>query len=197
METEVAILFSGGLESTALINHYKKLNYKIYLLYVKFGYTWEDAEFANANKIANFYNLQIDSIDYSNLISVKQLGHVNTINQNIIPLRNLSLIVLSTLKIYSHNINILSFGLQGNSNYPDTSLEYIRKTEELIRQGLQNDKFKIALPFYGMSKDEIYGNNRELPIQLVFSCTNPIGYSRCHKCYKCKILDSLKKKYLV
>lgn len=188
---KVAILFSGGLESTALIKYFKeKQDFEISLIYISFGYFWEKAEFCHAKKIAEFFNLSLDFINLTNSFKTKQLGLVDTLEKNIIPLRNLSLFTFSSFYMTQKNINTLAIGLQEDLNYPDANKEYINTTEELIRRGLQNQNFNILTPFYKISKDEII-SKFDLPLNLIFSCTNPIGLNRCHKCFKCKKLDLL------
>jgi 7-cyano-7-deazaguanine synthase len=188
---KIALLFSGGLESTCLVNYYSKRNFKIHLLYIKFGYNWEVIEFQYAKKIARYYNLSIDILDFSSALDVKQLGKVKNLKDNIIPLRNLSLLVLAAMHISTLDINKLSFGLQGNSEYPDTSKEYIHSVEKLINQGLSKNNFIIEMPFYNKVKKDIFLENKEIPLDMVFSCTNPKEYKRCHTCYKCQALDNL------
>lgn len=188
---KVTILFSGGLESTALIKYFKeKENFEISLIYISFGYFWEKAEFNHAKKIAEYFNLSLDFINLTNSFETKQLGLVDTLEKNIIPLRNLSLFTFSSFYMAQRDINTLAIGLQEDLNYPDTNKEYINTTEELIRKGLQNQNFNNLTPFYKISKDEII-SKFDLPLNLIFSCTNPIGLHRCHKCFKCKKLDLL------
>jgi 7-cyano-7-deazaguanine synthase len=192
-QNKIGILFSGGLESTSLINHYKKLNFKIYPVYLKFGYIWEETELLYAKKISDFYNLNLEVLDYSKIINVSQLGKVTSAKQNIIPLRNLSLFTFSSIYFFNINVCKIAIGLQGSDEYPDTSIKYIQDCEKLISQGLQK-KFTIETPFYGMDKQTILNNNDSIPHHMIFSCTNPINNKRCHQCYKCKILDNLIRK---
>ncbi len=187
---KIGILFSGGLESTSLILYYKQKNYDISLLYIKSGYIWEEVEVKSAKKIAEFYDLELDILDCSKPLEVNQLGKVKTVKQNIIPLRNLTLLTFASLHFYKKNILSIAFGLQEDNSYPDTSLEYIRNTQDLIRDGLQEPNFCINTPFYKLSKKDVIKKFNP-PLELIFSCTNPINDKRCHKCFKCKKLDSL------
>lgn len=191
-KNKIGILFSGGLESTCLLNHYKKLNYDIYPLYIKYGYHWENTELLYANKIINYYNLDLYILDYSNILKVSQLGNVTNSNENTIPLRNLSLFTFSSMYFFNKNISQIAIGLQGSKDYPDTSLEYIKNSELLIQKGLGTN-FSILLPFYGLSKEDIYKLNKDIPTKLIFSCTNPINNQMCRKCYKCLLLNNLLK----
>lgn len=192
-QNKIGILLSGGLESTSLINHYKKQNFVIYPIYIKFGYLWEETELFYAKRIAEFYKLTLEILDYSRILNVSQLGKVNRVEKNIIPLRNLSLFTFAAIYFFNKNIYQIAIGLQGSNEYPDTSLNYIKDCEKLISQGLQI-KFIIQTPFYGMDKQTILQKNPDIPLDSIFSCTNPINNKRCHQCYKCEILDNLLQK---
>ena len=78
---KIAILFSGGLESTALIEYYRQKNYAITLLYISFGYIWEEAEYHHAQKIASYFDLEVNFIDYSKILEVDQLGEVDSLEK--------------------------------------------------------------------------------------------------------------------
>ncbi|MFW0693933.1 7-cyano-7-deazaguanine synthase [Aliarcobacter butzleri] len=188
-KNKVGILFSGGTESTALIKYYKNKNYSISLLYIFMGYEWEKIEFEHAKNVANFFDLTVKSLDFSNHFNSKSLGKVTNVQENIIILRNLSLLTFSSLYFINNNILKLSFGLQEDFDYPDSNISYIKKVEELIQIGSMKKNFKIEIPFYNTLKKDIL-KNYNLPLNLIFSCTNPINNNRCNKCFKCKELTN-------
>lgn len=188
-KNRIGILFSGGTESTALIKYYKDKNYDISLLYIFMGYEWEKTEFKHAELVANFFNLSVDSLDFSNHFNSKSLGKVTNVQENIIILRNLTLLTLSSLYFINKNIFNLSFGLQEDFDYPDSNIEYIKKVEDLIKIGSMQKNFKIEIPFYNTLKEDIL-RNYDLPLNLIFSCANPINNERCNKCFKCNELNN-------
>lgn len=188
-KNRIGILFSGGTESTALIKYYKDKNYDISLLYIFMGYEWEKTEFKHAELVANFFNLSVDSLDFSNHFNSKSLGKVTNVQENIIILRNLTLLTLSSLYFINKNIFNLSFGLQEDFDYPDSNIGYIKKVEDLIKIGSMQKNFKIEIPFYNTLKEDIL-RNYDLPLNLIFSCANPINNERCNKCFKCNELNN-------
>lgn len=186
----IGILFSGGLESTCLVSHYKSLEYDISLVYIKYGYIWENIEIRYAKRIAKYYKVKLYELDYSRIFNTTQLGLVKNKKQNIIPLRNLSLLVSSALFFFNIGILKLAIGIQKDLNYPDTDEEYLYSIEKLISKGL-NITFKIETPFYNDNKKTLIEKYTDIPLKLIFSCTNPINNKRCHSCYKCNLLDNL------
>jgi 7-cyano-7-deazaguanine synthase len=188
----IAILFSGGLESTAMLLYYVNKGFSVELLYIKFGFSWETSELINIkNTIEKHIKLHV--IDVSKEFNYKQAQLIDTQRKNIIPNRNL--LMLSTASTYLYNINIfkIAIGLQGNSEYPDTSKKYITTLEKLIKIGLEEDSFEIQMPFYGYTKDEIFAQYKDsIDLDKVFSCTSPIENRPCKLCYKCMQLNKLK-----
>jgi 7-cyano-7-deazaguanine synthase len=186
---KVLILFSGGLESTSLIEYFKELGYETDLLYVQSGYIWENTELAHAKKIANYYDLPLNIVSCK--FGVKQLGFVKEKKDNIIPLRNLTLTTIATNYAISKEIYMIAMGLFGDKDYPDTSRDYLNKIEKLIAAGSCKN-FKILTPFYGKTKNIIYDTYKDkIPIKFVFSCANPHNGKRCNKCYKCKSYNKI------
>ncbi len=186
---KVVILFSGGLESTSLIEYFKEKNYQIKLLHIEVGYIWEKAELKNAQKTARHYNLELKSINCP--FGVKQLGFVKDKKSNIIKLRNLTLLSIGANYALANGITNIAIGLFGDKNYPDTSLQYLKTIEKLIIVGSM-ENFKILTPFYGKTKKEIYATYKDkIPLDYVFSCANPQSGQRCGKCYKCQAFNQL------
>jgi 7-cyano-7-deazaguanine synthase len=185
---KIGILFSGGLESSSLIKFFD--GYDVELLYIKYGFIWETAELEHAEKIADFFNKKLTVLD-RRIMTLRQLGFVQDVKDNKILMRNLTLLVDGAFYFVNSDIYSVAIGLFGDKRYPDTSLEYIAKIESLISLGIEK-KFNILMPFYGLNKKIVFEKYKNyLPLDLVFSCTNPINGKRCHKCYKCKQLDKL------
>ena len=186
---KVVILFSGGLESTSLIEYFKEKRYQIKLLHIEVGYTWEQAELNSAQKTAKYYNFELKSLSCP--LGVKQLGFVKDKKSNIIKLRNLTLLSLGANYALANGITKIAIGLFGDKSYPDTSLPYLKTIEELIKRG-SKENFKILTPFYGKTKKDIYATYKDkIPLDYIFSCANPQGEQRCGKCYKCQAFNQL------
>lgn len=191
------LLFSGGTESTLLMNKLLSENFDVYALYVKSGYLWEETEIKYAKRIIEFYEdkyphrkIKFHIIDLTKTYPVKQLGYVKNKQDNIIPLRNLTLVTLAAGVLLYNNIKDLYIGAVYISGYPDLSKEYFKKLENLIRKGSNFKEFNILLPFFYMDKSEILKKYSEnAPLHLIFSCTNPVNDERCGKCYKCTSLE--------
>ena len=189
---KVGLLYSGGLESNALLSYYQAKNIEVELLYLKFGFIWESAEIYNIKKFLN-KNLVLHIVDLKDEFNVQQLGYVDSAEKNIIPNRNLLMLSIASTYFYNIGIIYIAIGLQGSIEYPDTSIEYLNTLEKLIAEGLREPKFKIEMPFYSLTKQEILSKFFDkIDLDKVFSCTNPHGNSMCMQCYKCRKLNELK-----
>jgi len=177
------ILFSGGLESTALIHYY---NRNVLLLYIKEGFERESAEYENALKAAKFYGVPIDSVEIKGLSPVNK-KEIKSVKDNVIPIRNLFLLTIGAKYFVQKGIKRIAAGLTGGGEYPDNSIEYIKRAESLLKEG--GADIKIELPFYGLEKKEIAMLfNKEINKDLIFTCATPVNGKQCGKCLKCKAL---------
>jgi len=191
MKKEVALLFSGGTESTLILNKYLEEGCVVHALYIRTGYEYEETEIIYAEKtikyLNNIFNNNIifKTLDLSSL-SPNSLGIVKNQSQNIIPLRRMFLTTVASLYLFQNKIDTLVIGSQNSPEYPDGTTEYINSVENLIRLGLPNDNFKIEKPFFYLKKKDIIEKyHKNNLIKYIFSCVNPVNQKKCDKCYKC------------
>lgn len=187
---EILVLFSGGVESTALLVHYVKRKFKTFPLYVKFGYPWEDYELKNAIKVLNNLRSRYPNIRNIKIRKIKGMlkgfGIPSREEELEIPMRNLLLCTVGAQVGYSLGIYRLAHGSLGLYPFPDSKRDYFDKLEEIISKGL-GIRFVIETPFYGMHKEEVLRKYKnEIPLNLTLSCVSPIGGRPCGKCIKCK-----------
>ncbi|WP_461829378.1 7-cyano-7-deazaguanine synthase [Aquifex sp.] len=187
---KVLVLFSGGVESSALLVHYAKKGFLAFPLYVRFGYPWEDYELRNALRVLNHLRsryLNIRNIRIRKAKAVlKSFGRPKREKELEIPLRNLILCTVGAQLGYRLGIYRLAHGSLGLYPFPDSKRDYFDELEEVISKGLGR-KFVIETPFYGMHKGDIlrlYG--KEIPLELTLSCISPVNGKPCGKCIKCK-----------
>ncbi len=187
---KIIVLFSGGVESSALVVYYARRGFIVYPLYVRFGYPWEGYELRNAvivlntlrNEYRNIVRIRVRKIkgvlkDFKKPLSEKELE---------IPMRNLLLCTEAAKLGYRLGIFRVAHGSLGLYPFPDSKRDYFDSLQELIGTGL-GVNFVIETPFYGMHKEEIlrtYG--RYIPLELTFSCISPVNGKPCGKCVKCK-----------
>jgi len=187
---KVLVLFSGGVESSALLVHYAKKDYLVFPLYVRFGYPWEEFELKSALRVLNFVKNRYPNVESLKIRKIKavlrKFRKPKREKELEIPMRNLLLCTLGAKVGYGLGIYRLAHGSLGLYPFADSKRDYFDELEEVISKGL-GVKFAIETPFYGMHKSEVlklYG--KEIPLELTLSCISPIGGKPCGECVKCK-----------
>lgn len=176
----VYILFSGGIDSSALIPYYRELGYNIHLIFVEYGQKACNFEYNSVKKISTYYDLSVTKI---------QLDLQNKLSGTILA-RN-SFLIFGTILAKQINKGIISLGVHSGTPYKDCSLEFIETTRDSLNvQGL--DQVKIDAPFIEMNKHEIweYAKSKKVPLKLTYSCE--LGNKQpCDTCPSCKDLKKL------
>ena len=186
---KIVILFSGGLESSTMLELYKDRD--VTALYISCGYRWEEAEMVSAKKVADLYPNAEFKVLHLNLGLETREG-ISSAAENVLPIRNMFLLTNAAMFALSNGASTLAMGIQGSAEYPDTSCEYLSGIENLVSIGSEAP-FKIELPLYGKTKDEIISLlGKRIPKEMLFSCTEPVDGKRCRKCFKCLALDNIK-----
>ncbi len=179
---KVGVLFSAGVESTALIYHYLSQNHLVYPLYVSVKFPWEEAEKFWLRKIWYHFRSR-----FGRILPVRYIGGESPPKGRgiEIPLRNLTLTVFSSSILVRKGVFNLAVGSLGVYPFPDNNREYFERIEWLVSEGLGR-KFRVETPFMGLEKWEVirmfYGR---APFHLSFSCVSPVGREHCGRCPKC------------
>jgi len=194
VSVKIAVLFSGGVESTTLLYMYLQKGHLVYPVYVKSGERWESLELENAVNLWRYTKRS-----YPNLMALRVLrvqGHVDprktlkTVQDIFIPLRNMTLITTCALYALSKGINRLGIGSLGLYPFPDNTVEYLKQLEKLISKGVGRE-FYIETPLFGLEKAQVVKMGLSIvPYHLTLSCANPKKIKGkivpCEKCIKCR-----------
>ncbi|MCS7284186.1 MAG: 7-cyano-7-deazaguanine synthase [Hydrogenobacter thermophilus] len=191
---KIAVLFSGGVESTTLLYMYLQRKEIVYPVYIKMGESWERLELENALRLWQYTKSRYASLRPLRVINLQMSGAIRRspyqVSEIFIPLRNMSLITACALYALSKKVRRLAIGSLGLYPFPDNSKSYIKELERLISEG-SGTAFSIEMPFFGLEKGKIvkefYG---KVPYHLTLSCAMPKKVGKkilhCGKCIKCK-----------
>ncbi|SNZ13293.1 7-cyano-7-deazaguanine synthase [Hydrogenobacter hydrogenophilus] len=194
MSVRIAVLFSGGVESTTLLYMYLQKGYLVYPVYVKTGEKWESLELENAINLWRYTKRNYPNLMALRVLKVQGLASprktLKTIQDIFIPLRNMTLITTCALYAFSKDINRLAIGSLGLYAFPDNTAEYLKELEKLIAKGLGKEFF-IETPLFGLEKAQVVKMGLSVvPYHLTLSCANPRKIKGkivpCGKCIKCK-----------
>lgn len=177
----VLILASGGIDSTACINFYKKLQFDVDAVFVDYGQLSRKKEFQAISLIANYFKI--------NLITINVTMN-NEFSDGYIPGRNAFLCSTALMNFKKEN-GIIAIGIHSGTAYYDCS-ENFSKQIQMIFDGYTQGAIKIGAPFLNFNKREIfdYCTYEKVPIHLSYSCE--LGLQQpCGICLTCKDLQKL------
>jgi 7-cyano-7-deazaguanine synthase len=195
------VLASGGLDSAVLLDYASRRHKKVFPLYVRFGLSWELAEFSGLKKY-------LRAVHRPELRNPRVLRHPvddlygrhwSRTGRNVpgyrsrdervyLPGRNILLLAQAGTLCALEKVPHLYIGILGSNPFPDGSVTFLRRMEAALRRGL-HFPLKIHAPFAGLSKRDVLRMGKGLPLERTFSCLAPKGSRHCGRCNKCAERD--------
>jgi 7-cyano-7-deazaguanine synthase len=198
--SEVAVLFSGGLDSAVLLAHEARAA-TVHPLYVSVGLAWEAKEQFAATRL-----LQLPPFDgrVSDLVplefTVRDLypashwamrgappGYDTPDEDVYLVGRNVVLITKASIYCAQHRISRLVLGPLAGNPFPDARPEFLEAMGTAVSLGLDH-QLEVSAPFSGMHKEDVIRLGVELgvPLEQTLSCINPVDGRHCGECSKCR-----------
>lgn len=174
---KVVLLTSSGIESACLMYFYLSRGYVLYPAYVRCGLPWERVEVIWLKRLWFYYRKRFGRILPPRIIPLKSFVRLRSVarEEDIeIPLRNMTLLLATTLYAHQKRVKAVAIGSLGMYPFPDNSKEYMERMEGLISEGLR-ENVSVDVPFMG-----------RVPFNLTFSCASPVGIHHCGTCAKCR-----------
>lgn len=176
-DKNVLVLLSGGIDSTACVHYYLKLNFLVTCLFIDYGQKAKIKEYLSAKKVAKYYEIKLKKISVT---------HLNKMSSGLIYGRNLFL--LSTALLCFGNRGLIAFGIHDGTAYKDCKpyfVEIVQKIVDIYYGG----NVIIDTPFIKFTKNEIwnYCLENNVPVNITYSCENGKDQP-CGKCESCKDL---------
>lgn len=193
---KTGVLFSGGLDSAAMIAALLRQGIEIHPIYVRCGLPWENREltaarrFLRAIKSPLLHPLAVvrfhldDAYRHNWSHKGRTPGARSQDRAVFLPARNLLLITKAFLYLYLKNISKLSIATLKGNPFHDATPHFFRELEEVIGSSL-GKRVKIDLPFRSMTKESVLALVPDAPLHLTVSCLNPLQGRHCGRCNKC------------
>ncbi len=192
-----AVLVSGGLDSCVMLREIASRSPQVFPLYVRSGLLWETVEihwlekFLAAAPLKNSAPLAIlDSSvvdlygDHWSTTGRDVPGYHTSLNSNYLPGRNLLLLSKASVYCALRGIQRIALAPLADNPFPDGKSEFFDVFEKLVSLGLSID-LKVEVPYRSLDKAEVVRRGAGLPLELTFSCLQPIGVEHCGECTKC------------
>jgi 7-cyano-7-deazaguanine synthase len=195
----IAILASGGLDSSVMLAASARNGRRVYPVFVEAGLSWERSElatlkrFVRALRMENIEPLTILKLpmgdiagDHWSVTGRKVPGYKAALSSNYIQGRNLSLLAKTAIFCARARIGEIALAPLESNPFPDARPEFFRAFALAVDLGV-GIKLKISTPFAGMTKAEVIrrGAGAGLPLELTVSCARPKGNIHCGACTKC------------
>ena len=196
---EITVLASGGIDSCILLCDLSQKYTRVYPLYIKNGLLWEKAELYWLRRFLKAIQDRKNTLQKLTILKLPMQdlydGHWSLTGHNVpdyetrnpsvyLPGRNLVLLSKATLFCAMNHIGTLALGpLKGNP-FKDSSRTFFRLFERSASQALDT-RISIITPYRHRTKVEVITRGQLLPLELTFSCIQPVRGYHCGMCNKC------------
>jgi 7-cyano-7-deazaguanine synthase len=194
---QVAILASGGLDSSVMLGEIARRGQHVYPVYIRAGLSWEGDElqtlkrFIRALRMENVEPVAVLKLpmgdlagDHWAMTGRNVPGYNAAISSNYILGRNLSLLAKTAIFCARLRIGEVAMAPLENNPFPDARPEFFRSFARAVEIGV-GIKLAIRTPFAGLTKADVVRRGTGLPLELTVSCARPHGNMHCGLCTKC------------
>ena len=193
----VALLFSGGLDSSIAVGHLLTQGHRVQPIYVALGLAWEAPElqsaktFLRAIATARLESLQVLEMPardlYGDHWSITGVGVPDAHSPDeavYLPGRNPLLLLKARMWCQLQGIDSLALGCLGSNPFADASEEFLAEFGRLLDRATDS-VVHVFRPLANHTKRQVMQLGRELPLAHTFSCIDPRDGLHCGRCNKC------------
>jgi 7-cyano-7-deazaguanine synthase len=197
LRNAVAVLASGGLDSSVLVGDLVRQGKHVHPIYVRAGLRWEAVEleflrhFLAGIAAPNLGELVVLDMPVRDLYG----AHWSLTGQNVpdaespdaavyLPGRNLLLLLKAMLWCHLHGVPVLALAVLRGNPFPDATERFFAKFTAAVNEGVQGE-VRIERPYGGLGKAEVIARGQGLPLEWTMSCMQPANGRHCGNCNKC------------
>jgi 7-cyano-7-deazaguanine synthase len=193
----VAILASGGMDSSVMLGQIARSGRHVFPIYIRAGLKWEAHElktlrrFVRALDLPNLEPVTVLKLpmgdlagDHWSMTGRNVPGYNAALSSNYILGRNLSLLTKAAIFCARNQIGEIAMAPLESNPFPDARPEFFRAFARAVELGV-GIKLKIRAPFAGLSKGDVVRRGAGMPLELTVSCAKPNGNVHCGTCTKC------------
>ena len=196
-ETQVAVLLSGGLDSSILLAELLERGHAVVPLYVRSHLLWETAEQRAVRGVLG----ALDSPRLQQLVTLEQpirdvyqdhwsvsgravpaSGSADTAVR--LPARNALLTLKAGLWCHLNGVPYMALGPLKGSPFRDATRAFFDSVERMFQLAGMSS-VRVLAPFAELDKREVMQLGVSLPLDLTFSCIAPRDGRHCGECNKC------------
>jgi 7-cyano-7-deazaguanine synthase len=194
---DVAVLASGGVDSSILVADEARRGHVVYPVYVRFGLVWEHTEEAHVRR----FLASLDGHHVQPLVVIEQpvadlygghwsLSGAGTPDETTpddavyLPGRNLLLLAKTSVWCAQHGVTRIALGTLHGNPFADSTTEFFSGFARLAALALGGE-LSVEAPFAHLTKARVLELGRDLRLEHTLSCIAPVGEQHCGRCNKC------------
>jgi 7-cyano-7-deazaguanine synthase len=194
---ETGLLLSGGLDSAVLLGLMLDHGCRVVPFYVRTGCVWQDPELSAVHQLvstlarSNLAELVVLDMPLADLygdhwsISGHGVPDEHTTQEAVfLPGRNPLLLIKPMLWCQLHGVPQLAMATLAGNPFDDAAPEFFAHFQAMISQATRAC-IDVIRPFERMTKRDVMLAGKTLPLELTFSCLNPVDGRHCGRCNKC------------
>lgn len=193
----VAVLLSGGLDSSILVGEMLRERGVVHPLYVRHGLYWEAEELRHLRRFLEamhgpalrpLHVLELPVADlYGDHWSVtgRDVPGADSPDAAVfLPGRNVLLLAKAILWCQHHGVPGVALAALGSNPFPDATPAFFEEYQDLVNRAI-GGSVRVLRPYSGLYKVDVMRRGRALPLELTFSCIRPVDGHHCGACNKC------------
>jgi 7-cyano-7-deazaguanine synthase len=197
LETDAAVLVSGGLDSAVLVGELLRGGRRVHPVYVRQGLYWEAAEQRHLRRFLE----RLAGPRLEPLVVLEQPvrdlygGHWSVTGEAVpgadtpdeavfLPGRNVLLLAKAMLWCHLHRVAALALAPLEANPFPDATPAFFRAYQDAVNEAVGGN-VRVLRPYAGLTKTEVVRRGAGLPLELTLSCLRPAGDRHCGACNKC------------
>ena len=193
----MAVLFSGGLDSAALLGELVQRETSVHPLYVRCGLRWEEPELAQVQRfLAAMATPGLQPLTILDMPVIDLYGDHWSLGGTevpdgalgaetvFLPGRNVLLLSKALLWCHLHGVPEVALATLGGNPFADATEGFVAALQRAVDLAL-NNSVRVCRPYGGLTKAEVFRRGQGLPLRLTFSCMVPVRSMHCGRCHKC------------
>jgi 7-cyano-7-deazaguanine synthase len=196
--TELAVLFSGGLDSAVLLGEALREHAAVHPVYVRSGLFWEPDELEFARRFlaavrgSGLRPLTVLDAPVTDIcpdhwsVRGRDVPDADTADAAVyLPGRNVFLLGKALVWCHLRGISALALGILAANPFPDATEGFVAGFERVVNEAI-GGAVRVRRPYAGLTKADVLRRGKHLPLELTLSCLRPVAGRHCGRCNKCQ-----------
>lgn len=160
-ESEVLVLHSGGIDSTACLRFYTEQSFVVSAMFIDYGQASRKNELAAARAITKRLRIPLSTI---------RVQGARKKSSGLIVGRNAFLVMVALLELVPP-IRIIALGIHAGTRYPDCSMPFVSRIQKIL-DIYTGGQIQLGAPFLNWRKSDIWNfcTTHRVPLQMTYSC---------------------------